>query len=174
MARLFPIALREALSKATKPILKKRGFSEARIISDWAEIVGEQLSKAATPLRIQPARNESAGAVLTLGVHPAYALEVQQSTPAILEKIHTYFGYPAITRLVIEQRYQRLQPLKEESSQQSKTLENATLSEESTDPLERALTRLVHTRNQGMTSDEGGDKTMQTRHKNPSENDGAS
>lgn len=151
MSRLFPHSLKDVIEKASRPILKKRGFSEARIISDWHGIVGKEVANYALPLRIQFLRGQTIGGTLTISTHPAYALEIQQLTPQILEKIASYFGYRAIERIVIEQQYHALPSLPETQghipNDTSKQLSDAAshninVSNTSDDPLDVALKRL--------------------------------
>lgn len=151
MSRLFPHSLKDVIEKASRPILKKRGFSEARIISDWNIIVGSELANYALPVRMQFLRGQTIGGTLTISTHPAYALELQQLTPQILEKIASYFGYRAIERIVIEQQYHALPSLPETqghiNNNTGKKLsdaasQNIKASNESDDPLDAALRRL--------------------------------
>ena len=37
------------VSKVTKPLYRKRGFAEARILSDWPLIVGERFAAVTLP-----------------------------------------------------------------------------------------------------------------------------
>lgn len=105
MSRLFPHTLKDSIEKAARPIFKKRGFSEARIISDWPAIVGDELARHTIPSVIHFDRGQGRDGILTISTHPAFALELQQISPQILEKIACYFGYRAIARIHILQHY---------------------------------------------------------------------
>jgi len=139
---LFPHPLKNALERATRPMAKKRGFTETRILTDWPEIVGEHLAAHSTPLKISFPRQQNTGGTLTLSTHPAYALEIQQLTPMLLERIATYMGYRAIDRITIEQAYRPLQS--EPASIVSPATEAPPIKGE--DPLASVLERLANIR----------------------------
>ena len=74
------------------------------ILSGWTGIVGDQLSQFTLPQKISFKKNERTNGILELLVlSGAFALEVKQREPQILEKINTFFGYEAITKLKIIQ-----------------------------------------------------------------------
>ena len=83
--------------------LKKRGFSEFRLIEDWPQIVGAQLANVSCPQKISFEMNKKSGGVLHVDVLSASALEFQHMQPVILERIAAYFGYKAVGRMVLHQ-----------------------------------------------------------------------
>jgi hypothetical protein len=106
-------ALASDVPALTKLALGKRGFAEADLIGQWARIVGPDLARIALPvkLRLPRAKPEPnaggitpnvAGGTLTLRTSSAASLEIQHQKPRILERIATYFGYPAVTEIRIE------------------------------------------------------------------------
>ncbi len=138
MARLFPRSLREVVGKAAKPLLKKRGFAESSLLMDWPQIVGATLARHTVPVSIRFPRGESTSGTLAIACNPAFALELQQLSPIILEKLATHIGYRAITRITIEQRYiTSLAPLQSATSTALPPKESL-----SDDPLADALLRL--------------------------------
>lgn len=88
--------LNQLIDKLTKPVIKKRGFSEVKLLTDWPQIVGAQQANQSIPLKITRYQDN---ATLEIQVNPGHALELQMNEPIILEKIATYFGFHAITRL---------------------------------------------------------------------------
>lgn len=86
-----------------KEALKKRGFSEFRLLSEWPQIVGEDLAKVSTPQKISFEMNKKTDGVLHVDVLAVSALEFQHLQPVIMERIATYFGYRAISRFVLHQ-----------------------------------------------------------------------
>lgn len=97
-----------SIAKTIKPIAKQilgsKGLMEMEILSGWAGIVGNELSQFTLPQRISFKKNERTNGILELLVlSGAFALEIQQREPQILEKINTFFGYTAITKLKIIQ-----------------------------------------------------------------------
>lgn len=96
-------ALGDTLSKVTRKISARQGFSEGRLLVQWALIVGPALAAYTCPTRIRyPDRNSPQG-VLTVQVEGAWSLEVKHLEPVILERITAFMGYPAIARLNIRQ-----------------------------------------------------------------------
>ncbi len=83
--------------------LKKRGFSEYRLIQDWPQIVGAQLAAVSCPQKISFEMNKKTDGVLHVDVLSASALEFQHLQPVIIERIAAYFGYKAIGRMVLHQ-----------------------------------------------------------------------
>ncbi len=142
MARLFPRTIGEIVGKAARPIMKKRGFAESSILMQWPHIIGETLSAYTQPLKIQFPRGETTNGTLTIACVPAFAPELQQLTPILLDKLATHLGYKAINRIVIEQHHSLKQP--------SVITERISLPAENTttgDPLIDALHRLKKIRN---------------------------
>jgi hypothetical protein len=106
-------ALAGEVPALTKLALGKRGFAEADIVGQWARIVGPELARLALPVKLRMPRAKAepmagaiaanvAGGTLTLRTSAAASTEVQHLKPRILERIATYFGYPAVTEIRIE------------------------------------------------------------------------
>lgn len=83
--------------------LRRRGFTESRIVSDWPAIVGEVLAADTAPEKLVFPRGTTGGGTLHLRVAGAAALEVQHQIPVIIERINTVFGYGAIARIALMQ-----------------------------------------------------------------------
>ena len=97
-------AVGAVLGRITSPIMKKRGFRQVDILAHWSMIVGPQLAALSCPERIsRSGRGTQDGAVLTVKVEGAMALEVQHMAPLILERINQHYGGGAIARLNIVQ-----------------------------------------------------------------------
>ena len=118
---LFPQPLAKSVEQAVKPIFKKHGFAEHRILTEWHAIVGEEMASYSLPQKLViPARKKENGTLHIL-VAAGRALELQHMQPLILERIAAYFGYTAVSRLVFTQAMTPLfarkkrQPLKEKS-----------------------------------------------------------
>lgn len=93
------------LGRIIAPTLKKRGFRQIDILAHWPMIVGDHLAALSCPERISRSGRLSpdGGAVLTVKVEGAMALEVQHMSPLILERINQHYGAGSITRLNIVQ-----------------------------------------------------------------------
>jgi hypothetical protein len=87
-----------ALPRVIGPILARHGGGVlARLKTDWAAIVGAELSAACWPEAL------GRGGVLKLRVSSAKALEIQHRAPLLVERINLFFGRAAVTRLTLIQ-----------------------------------------------------------------------
>jgi hypothetical protein len=91
------------LTHLTSPILGKQGLGEAKLLSEWAAIVGTALAGHCWPVKLAFPRGQRQEGVLRLRVAPGVAVEIQHREPVILERINAYFGYRAVARLAIVQ-----------------------------------------------------------------------
>lgn len=91
--------LGQRLGRVAGNALRRRGFAEASIITDWATIVGRALAENSQPSRIVFPRGTRSGGTLHLRVSGAFAPEVQHLAPQIIERINGHFGYGAVARI---------------------------------------------------------------------------
>jgi len=95
------------VSKVTTPLYRKRGFAEARILSDWPVIVGERFAAVTLPEKLTFPRGGAGGGkrdgLLQVRVGAPLATELQHLEPQIIERINGYFGYNAVARLKLVQ-----------------------------------------------------------------------
>lgn len=95
-AQLTPDALKQAGAK--------RGFAEARLLTHWDEIAGETLAKICRPIKVSYAsRSASLGATLVLAADGARGPEIDAQRNRILERVNSYYGYRAVSRISIDQ-----------------------------------------------------------------------
>ena len=104
------LAVGTNLPKLAAPVLRKRGFAQARLITDWPAIVGDLMAQETVPLKLVFPRGSRDRATLHLRVTSGFALELQHIEPQIIQRINGFFGYRAVTEL----RYMQgpLPPLK--------------------------------------------------------------
>jgi hypothetical protein len=88
------------LKKLVSPAFRRQGISESDIITRWGTIVGPLLADHSLPERL---RFNADGGTLQITVNGAFALEMQHLQPVIIERITSYFGYNAVTRLSFRQ-----------------------------------------------------------------------
>ena len=88
-----PRLLQGILSAITAPAMRRQGFARAEVLSRWAEIVGPELAAGCQPERLVFKRDGS-GATLKVRVEAGLGPEIQHRSPAIIERINGYFGYP--------------------------------------------------------------------------------
>ena len=90
--------LPDLLGRVLDPASRRRGLAEARVLTDWPSIVGEVLSARCQPVKLTGG-GRGHGGILHIHVAGSAALELQHSEPQLLERINSYFGYPAVARL---------------------------------------------------------------------------
>ncbi len=96
VAQLTPNALKQAGAK--------RGFAEARLLTHWNEIAGEALAAICRPIKVSYAgRTASLGATLVLAADGARGPEIDAQKPRIIERVNSYYGYRAVSRISIDQ-----------------------------------------------------------------------
>ncbi len=92
------------LMPLAKSLLGKKGFTEIDLLSNWKEIVGEDVAAYTLPRQIISRRGSKDGGCLQIEVPSgAFALELQLREKIIKEKINFYFGYQAISDIRIIQ-----------------------------------------------------------------------
>ena len=110
------------LSSAVGKAYRKYGFASAELLTEWPRVVGERLADATMPEKL------TRDGTLTVRVTPGFALELQHLEPQVLERIATYFGYRAVTRLklaqghVVRRRTSRERRLRELTPSESSAL----------------------------------------------------
>jgi hypothetical protein len=81
---------------------EKRGFAVARLLTHWAEIVGEDLARSARPLKVSYPK-DGFGATLTILVTGALAPQIEKQKPLIKDRVNACYGYAAISRIALTQ-----------------------------------------------------------------------
>jgi len=79
-----------------------RGFSQARLLTHWAEVVGPNLAEITRPSKVSFAK-EGFGATLTIYASGAHAPEIQMQLQDIRARVNACYGYNAISRVRITQ-----------------------------------------------------------------------
>lgn len=96
--------LSEGIAPLLKKLLGKQGLAEIEILSNWINIVGEEIAEYSLPQKIEFKSGSRNGGILHLiAAGGAFALEIQHKTPIILEKVNTFFGYRAVEKIKIIQ-----------------------------------------------------------------------
>lgn len=88
-------------------IFAQRGFAGADLAVHWPEIVGDGVARYTRPLELKWPRHgaeNGIGAALVIAAHPAFALDLQQMAPTVIERINQRMGWRCVERLSIQQR----------------------------------------------------------------------
>ena len=81
---------------------EKRGFAVARLLTHWAEIVGEDMARAARPVKVGYGKG-GFGATLTVLTTGAQAPMLDMQKEQIRDKVNACYGYRAISRVRVTQ-----------------------------------------------------------------------
>ncbi len=90
--------LRDKIRKAGE----SRGFAVTRVLTHWAEIVGEDMSRICRPVDVKYGRN-GFGATLTVLTTGAQAPMLEMQKETLRSKVNSVYGYNAIAHLRITQ-----------------------------------------------------------------------
>lgn len=86
----------------TKEATRHRGFINSRILLEWHKIIPDGMNEMVRPLQIRrDLKNNEA--VLVVLVSSATALTIQHYEPQIIERLNSYFGFAAVTKLQLKQ-----------------------------------------------------------------------
>ncbi len=124
-------------SSVTQKAYARHGHAWGELLSNWANIVGAEIASYCEPEKVSwptatnnqsgASRFQKIGGILTLRVALGRALDVQYTTPQIIDKINAYYGYNSIAQIKIIQgrldtqartKKQPLPPLRPEVEQQ--------------------------------------------------------
>lgn len=134
-----PRPLSMALDHSSKPLFAKRGFVQTRIIHDWSHIIGKALAQFSQPNKLSFQKDKRSGGMLYIEVYDSgMATQMAYLEPMIIEKIATYFGYKAVSKIkLIQKPSMRATAAKADTTtQQDKTL---------TDSQQQQLDQMLHT-----------------------------
>ena len=79
-----------------------RGFAVSRLLTHWAEVVGEDIAAVARPVKMGYGR-DGFGATLSLLTTGSAAPILQMQLPKIRDRVNACYGYNAISRVTITQ-----------------------------------------------------------------------
>lgn len=90
------------LQKRISDAGKSRGFAVSRLLTHWAEIVGDDIARVCHPVKIGYGRN-GLGAKLTIMATRAQAPLLQMQSEKIRDRVNSCYGYTAISAVRITQ-----------------------------------------------------------------------
>jgi hypothetical protein len=98
------------IQESLQPVARARGFANTAMHQHWGSIVGEGMARHCEPVALAwPVRREGSaeapreGAVLTVRVSGAFALELQHMAPVVVDRINAHLGWRCVARLVLKQ-----------------------------------------------------------------------
>ncbi|MFN4192715.1 MAG: DUF721 domain-containing protein [Tabrizicola sp.] len=90
------------MKDAVRTAGESRGFAVARLLTHWAEVVGEDLARRTRPVKIGYGKG-GLGATLTLLVKASEAPMVQMALPQLKERVNAVYGYAAVQHIHLTQ-----------------------------------------------------------------------
>ena len=106
-------AFAELMTDISRPLLKKRGFTNAAILQHWDEIVGDEMKSGVYPDKITYGKN---GGVLHLRVASgAFAMLVEHRREILLDRLAAFNGHKSITAIKVLQGEIRLPEVNKKS-----------------------------------------------------------
>ncbi|MFL4469615.1 DUF721 domain-containing protein [Tateyamaria armeniaca] len=81
---------------------ESRGFAQSRLLTDWAEVAGEDIAAVSRPVEVSYGRG-GMGATLTLLTTGAQAPMLEMQKDQLRVKVNAVYGYNAIARIRITQ-----------------------------------------------------------------------
>lgn len=105
----LPRTISIAIDKLARQTLGKDWSLYATLLDHWAEIVGPEYARVTTPVKITfPPRQQGAqrtGGTLTVRLPKGLTMEFTFKIGQMRERITSYFGYEAISKIVFEACY---------------------------------------------------------------------
>jgi len=96
--------LTKEIRRIVQPVLGKHGFANADIIENWPLLVGEDLARGIMPDHLHFDRQDRKNGVLFVkSAGGAFAMLLEHQKTRVIEKINTFFGYPAVGSIKIIQ-----------------------------------------------------------------------
>lgn len=90
------------LSAKIRQASETRGFAQSRLLTQWAEIVGQDVSSISRPVEVSYGRG-GMGATLTLLTTGSHAPMLEMQKEQLRAKVNAVYGYNAIARVRVTQ-----------------------------------------------------------------------
>lgn len=91
------------LQQQIRRAAETRGFSQARLLTQWDEIAGPEIAAIARPVKVGYPPRGGLGATLTLLTTGAQAPLLEMQKEMLRERVNAVYGYNAIARISITQ-----------------------------------------------------------------------
>ena len=86
------------MNQLTQQGFERKGFAQAKLITNWNDIIGLDFCKFTKPVKITFPKNE-VGAILTIEINGAFGPELDMQKEIIREKVNRIYGYNAVTKI---------------------------------------------------------------------------
>jgi hypothetical protein len=85
------------------PVLRKHGFAQDKLISQWTQLVGLEFAEVSLPVKLSFPPSKKRGGTLTVRIEGAMATRFQHIQDVVVDRINSFFGYKAVERLRLVQ-----------------------------------------------------------------------
>jgi hypothetical protein len=83
--------------------LRRHGFVQDRLVSQWDQLVGPNFSSMSLPVKLGFPPNQKRGGTLTVRIEGPLATQFAHVQDVILERLNVFFGYRAVERIRLVQ-----------------------------------------------------------------------
>lgn len=90
------------LTQRIRKASESRGFAQSRLLTHWAEVVGDQIASIARPVEVSYGRG-GMGATLTLLTTGPNAPVLEMEKEKLRARVNSVYGYNAIARIRVTQ-----------------------------------------------------------------------
>jgi hypothetical protein len=90
------------LTQRIRKASESRGFAQSRLLTHWAEVVGEDVAAMARPVEVSYGRG-GMGATLTLLTTGPHAPVLEMEKEKLRARVNSVYGYNAIARIRVTQ-----------------------------------------------------------------------
>lgn len=104
--------LTKEISALTQNIFGQKGFVSIDLITRWKDIIGPDLAQGVIPMKLTfPQNKRTQGTLHVRTASGAFALLFEHQKMRVIERVNTYFGYPAIAQISQTQGAIKLKPM---------------------------------------------------------------
>ncbi len=90
------------IGKQIRVASEARGFTEAKLLTYWAEIAGQDIAQKCNPIEVKYKRGDF-GATLVVLTTGSYAPVLKMEEPKLRDRINACYGYNAIAHIRVIQ-----------------------------------------------------------------------
>jgi hypothetical protein len=95
----------KSLGKTILPYIKRvshrNEFRDACLLSDWGTIMGPPWGEQCVPKSVVFSTPQRINGTVYIRTQPAYATFVMYAQTSLLERINRFYGYNAVTRMIV-------------------------------------------------------------------------
>lgn len=94
-----PRDISDLAGKLGGKVLRRHGFAQDKLITQWSQLVGPQFSDVSLPVKLSFPPNQKRGGTLTVRIEGVLATHFIHVQDVVLDRINSFFGYKAVERL---------------------------------------------------------------------------